>query len=103
MIRNGDGSRTGIPLGRWERPNLRVCRGCSLVSGFIDHLLFVDSVGDSVGGEAASEYATGRGVVGALEVLDDVVFDERVGGPTVDGDEVFSGWEIDRTTIGYRS
>lgn len=44
-----------------------------------------DLVGGTVGGDAADFGGGGGGIVGT-EVLDDVVFNEGVGGPTVDGE-----------------
>lgn len=53
--------------------------------GLVDALGLRDLVGGAVGGYGALDGGLRGGVVGA-EVLDDVVFDQGVAGPAVDGE-----------------
>jgi hypothetical protein len=66
-----------------DRPVLVKGSG-ALDRGLVDALGLVDVVDRAVDGDAAETGGARRGVVGA-EVLDDVVLDEGVAGPTVDG------------------
>jgi len=52
-----------------------------------------DVIGGAVAGDTADLLGGARGVIGA-EVFDNVVFDERVGGPAVDGKVGVSVWFV---------
>jgi len=77
------GDRSAAALGAAHRPVL--VEGRSPNDGWlVDALGLVDIVYRSVGGDGAFGRGAGGGVIGA-KVLDDVVLDERIGRPTVDG------------------
>jgi len=97
VVRGGDSSAGAVALA--DRPVLVEGRG-ALDRRLIDALSFVDVVCRAVRGETALERRAGGGVVGA-EVLDNVVLDERAGGPSVHG-EVAVAARVVRTAEGDR-
>jgi hypothetical protein len=75
---------TGAALVLADRPVL--VEGLSTVDGgLVDTLGLGDLVRGAIGGDGALDCGVGGGVVGA-EVLNDVVLDQRVAGPAVDGE-----------------
>lgn len=76
----------GVPLGA-HRPVLRESRGAD-DGGGVDAPFAPDFVGAAVGleGAVAGVVAVVGGVVFVAEVLDYVVFHERVGGPAVEAE-----------------
>ena len=61
--------------------------------GLVGALGLSDLVGGAVSGDGALDGSLRGGVVGA-KVLDDVVFDQRVAGPAVDGEVGVAGWVV---------
>lgn len=80
MGSGGDGSTTALRSA--DRPVLVESRGAD-DGGFVHALGLVYIVCCPVRGDGALQCGTGGRVVSA-KVFDDVVLDERIGGPTVD-------------------
>ena len=82
VVAHGDGTTGALLLA--DRPVL-VEGGGAIDGRLVVAGGLVDVVGGAVGGDGSETLGTGRRVVGA-KVLDDVVLDERVAGPAVDGE-----------------
>lgn len=88
MIPDGDGSTRAVGL--TNAPVLVERRG-TFDGGLVDALGTVDVVDGAIGGDCTELCGAGAGVV-AAETLDDVVFDERVLEPAVDGKILVATW-----------
>lgn len=79
VVAGGDGAAGTLVL--TDGPELGE-GGCALDRRLVHALAGVDVVVGAIGVDGAAELGAGRGIVGA-ERLDDVVLDERRGGPAV--------------------